>query len=363
MVTPLASIFGSGFLIIVPVLVNALGSLAVVGAAGVCLLAWFVGSAIRHNIRVAEPLADRGRLDPGTQRLERLSDVVIVIAYVISVALYVRIMALYLVDFAGDGSAATERVVATGAIVLILVVGVLRGFDGLSVLERAALAVVLAVIALLSIAFLVKDGVQLIDGSIGLPATGGASFADALLILGGIVITVQGFETVRYLADEFDADLRVRACAVSQAVSSSIYIAFTAVATPLVVGLHPSTLTDIVDQVLPILALPLVICAVLSQLSAATADTVAAEGNLATVTGGRIPARVGIWCSGGAAIVLCWTVSTTAIVAIASRAFAAYYALQCLVAVRTAKSHRRRIGYAVLGLVMAAIAALAKPAG
>jgi hypothetical protein len=70
-VTPLASIFGSGFLIIIPILERELGSLAAVGMAGVCLLAWMVGIAIRHNVAVVEPMSSEGRLDKTTARLER----------------------------------------------------------------------------------------------------------------------------------------------------------------------------------------------------------------------------------------------------------------------------------------------------
>ncbi len=362
-VTPLASIFGSGFLIIVPILTRTLGSLAVVGAAAVCLLAWLIGVAIRHNVRVVEDRASKGTLDTWTERLERASDVVIVVAYVISVALYVRIMAQYLVDALGSPDVALERLVATVAIALILVVGVLRGFGGLNVLERAALLVVLAVMALLSVAFVVEDGSRIAGGSFGLPAAGGSGLVETLLVLGGIVITVQGFETVRYLADEFDASLRIRACAASQLLAAGIYIVFTAVATPLVVGLQPSTLLDIVDQALPLLAVPLVICAVLSQLSAATADTAAAEGNLAVVSGHRLSPRVAYLLSGGAAIALCWIVSTAAIVAIASRAFAAYYALQCIVAMRTCDGRARQLGYGALAVVLVLIVLFARPAG
>ncbi len=77
-VTPLASIFGSGFLIIIPILERELGSLAAVGMAGVCLLAWMIGIAIRHNVAVVEPLSNKSRLDTTTARLERASDLVIV---------------------------------------------------------------------------------------------------------------------------------------------------------------------------------------------------------------------------------------------------------------------------------------------
>jgi hypothetical protein len=71
--TPLASIFGSGFLIIVPILAGVVGELSVFAIAGVCVLAYVVGSVIRFNIRNAEPvLADKP--PESTLALERTSD-------------------------------------------------------------------------------------------------------------------------------------------------------------------------------------------------------------------------------------------------------------------------------------------------
>ena len=64
--TPLASIFGSGFLVIVPILEREMGSLAAVGMAAVCLLAWTVGIVIRHNVATIEPLVSEARLDRTT---------------------------------------------------------------------------------------------------------------------------------------------------------------------------------------------------------------------------------------------------------------------------------------------------------
>lgn len=55
-VTPLASIFGSGFLIIVPVLERGPGGSAVLGVAAVCVLAWLVGEVVRDNVRTVEQL-------------------------------------------------------------------------------------------------------------------------------------------------------------------------------------------------------------------------------------------------------------------------------------------------------------------
>ena len=91
--TPLASILGSGLLIIVPILERALGIYAVFGAIGICAFAWFVGTVIRHNVTVVGQQKKDGTLNAMTGRLGRLGDAVIVIAYVISVALYLRIMA------------------------------------------------------------------------------------------------------------------------------------------------------------------------------------------------------------------------------------------------------------------------------
>ena len=53
--TPLASIFGRGFLSIVPLLAEAVGMYWVVAMAGVCPLAYAAGGGIRYSIKHAEP--------------------------------------------------------------------------------------------------------------------------------------------------------------------------------------------------------------------------------------------------------------------------------------------------------------------
>lgn len=64
-----------------------------------------------------------------------------------------------------------------------------------------------------------------------------------------------------------------------------------------------------------------------------------------------------------AAIILLWIVGTFAIIAIASRAFAAYYSLQAVIALRTSEGVWRKLGYGVLAVVLAVIALFAEPAG
>ena len=366
-VTPLASIFGSGFLIIVPILERTLGGLAVLGAVGISAVAWLVGSAIRHNVTVVEPLAARDELGARNEQLERASDMVIAVAYVVSVALYLRIMSEYLVDYFASGAPTVTSVVAVVAVAVIVLVGVIRGFGGLDLMERLALAAVLVLTTLLGGTYLFEGAGRLFGGGIELPPVPDSGVGETMLMLGGIVIAVQGFETVRYLGDEYDAPTRIWASRAAQAIAASIYIGFLVVTTPLM-GLGTAAGTDaslleITERVAPVLAFPLVICATLSQFSAGTADTVAARENLRAqfprVLGGSRAYVV----SGVAAAVMIWTIPTLTIVTIASRAFAAYYCLQCVLALRTSGSFWPRAGFAVLATAMALITLFAQPVG
>jgi len=157
----------------------------------------------------------------------------------------------------------------------------------------------------------------------------------------------------------------VRASRLAQLISSSIYIGFVAVATP-TTGLGTkagadSTLLNITGRIAPWLAIPLVLSAVLSQFSAAIADTAAADGNLRGLNKwfkGLRPFLI----SGAAAIALAATVPTLTIVAIASRAFAAYYALQAVIAMRTSTGVPRKAGFGFLALLMLAVTVFAEPA-
>ena len=367
-VTPLASILGSGLLIIVPVLEATLGKAAVLGAVGVTVLAWLVGTAIRHNVAIVEPLVGQGQLDTGTARLDRLSDSVIVVAYVISVALYLRIMAAYLVGYVTPESHPLgERLIAVAAVLVIVAVGVARGFAGLDRLDRVSLIAVLVLTTVLGGALVLHDSTELATGQgFSLPPVPSHSMLTTLLVLGGIVITVQGFETVRFLGDTFDGPTRIWASRVAQLVAATIYVGFVAAATP-AMGLGTSaggdrTLLDITDRIAPILALPLALSAVLSQFSAAVADTAAADGNLRGLSA-RMKGGWPYLISGVAAAVLAATVATYTIVAIASRAFAAYYACQAAIALRTSHGAPSKIGYGALTALMAVVALFALPAG
>ncbi len=366
-VTPLASIFGSGFLIVVPVLERAVGPWSVVAMAGVCLLAWLVGSATRHAVRVVEPGEADGTLDRLTRRLDTLAGGVIVVAYLISVALYLRIMADYVVRwFVPAGDAAAERLLAVGALALITTIGIVRGFHGLDLLDRWSLGAVLLLVSALGLTLLWHDIAHARAGTLQLPPAPASHPVTTLLVLGGILITVQGFEVVRFLGDEYGPRDRVNGSRLAQLVSTAVYLGFVAVATP-VMGLGgpdgpDATLLDITMRVTPLLTAPLVLAALFSQLAAAVADTEAANGNLHGLWP-RLPRRTPYLIIGGAAAALAATAGTFTIVMVASRAFAAYYALQCVIAVRTSRGTPRRIGYGLLAAVLVAITLFAEPVG
>ncbi len=217
----------------------------------------------------------------------------------------------------------------------------------------------------LGAAFAGQDVGQLTGDGLQLPPVPDGGIGAALLVLGGIVITVQGFETIRYT--EGDAQTRIAASRLAQLVATVVYLLFVALATPLM-GLGTSAgadqdLLSLIERVVPVLALPLVLTAVFSQFSAATADTEASVGNLKVLGWGPVQGKAAYLVVGGVAALLAATLGTSIIIVVASRAFAAYYALQCLVAVRTSSGRGARLGYGALGIVMLLVTLLAKPAG
>jgi hypothetical protein len=107
----------------------------------------------------------------------------------------------------------------------------------------------------------------------------------------------------------------------------------------------------------------LVAAAALSQFAAAVADTLAASGNLEEVTHEHLKERFGYLVVGGGALALTWSADTFEVVALASRAFAFYYLLQCLVAITVCRSTVRRIGMAGLAAVLGFVTVFAVPAG
>lgn len=365
--TPLASIFGSGFLVVVPILAGSAGPLSLPAMVIICAVAYAIGSVIRFNIARAEPLIDSRKALRKTLLFERLSDFALIPAYTISVCLYLRILSSFLLSGAGTGDVFQQRVVTTVFIVFITLVGVIKGLKMLQKLESWALWTTMGVIAVMIAGFAIHDASALSRGALVLPVQTGTGILHAAAILGGTLICVQGFETSRYLKEEYDGPTRIRSCRLSQVISTSVYLIFIAVATPLMVFLsgpaRDDSLIVLARHVAFFLPIPLVAAAVLSQFSAAVADTLGGEGNMVEASRNRITHRTAYLAMGIGGLVLTWTAGTFQIVALASRAFALYYLFQCLVAFTLDKGLLRRIGILALALVLLAITLFAVPVG
>lgn len=367
MSTPLASIFGSGFLVVVPVLASAVGAWAPLAMAAVALVAFGVGAIVRHNILCAEPV-----LEAGEKRLtvifERISDVALVGAYVISVCLYVHILSAFVLAGLGLDTDLNKSLMASGVIAAITAIGLLGGLRPLEHLESWALYLTLAILGVLLAGFAWFDLVQLgRPGGLAAIDWPGRSPWQVATIVAGTLIIVQGFETTRYLGGQFDADTRIRASRWSQYVSLSVYVLFVTLAMPVVPVLKgqygDNSLIALAGAVAVWLPVPLIAAAALSQFSAAVADTVAAAANLRESTAGRVAPRWGYLAVGLAAIGLAWTGSTFTIIALASRAFAFYYLMQCVVAWSVCRNRRERIQFAAIGAMLAFVLVFAVPAG
>lgn len=180
----------------------------------------------------------------------------------------------------------------------------------------------------------------------------------ALTLMLGLLITVQGFETSRYLGDHYPPGLRIRSMQIAQLISAAIYVGYIAlIAYVFAPGQVPLTETGVIDLmglVAPILPPLLIVAALSAQLSAALADTGGSGGLFAEASGGRITQRGAYALMAAAALAMTWALDVFAIVAWASRAFALYYALQSALAAASALGDRapgRAAGFAALALL------------
>lgn len=366
MMTPLASIIGSGFLVVGPILAAVAGVWATAAMAGLCLLAWLFGAAIRFNIVHAEPLQG-GPQHPRLQELDRFSQLALVFAYFISVTYYLNLLGAYLLKGVGVIDPTWARLVTSGIVLVLGSLGYLRGFRGIERVEVWAVSFKLAVIGGVLAAL---AGVMLFTHTPGhAPIAEEGGPWHVLRVLLGSVILVQGFETSRFLGGSYDAATRIRSMRWAQLLSTGIYVAFIALVLPHVpqraVGAGDETaIIDIISTVSVVLGPLLVLAAVASQLSAAMADMGGAGGLLGEVTHHRVPSPMAYLGMTLATLTLTWSTNIFDIIAFASRAFAVYYVMQCVLAFALGAGHPwRRLLFALGALLAFAVVVLGLPAG
>jgi hypothetical protein len=367
MSTPLASIFGSGFLVVVPILASAVGPYAIWAMIVVAFVAFMVGTIVRHNILCAEPVLKKGNKQL-TTFIERLSDFALVAAYVVSVCLYIHILSAFVLADFGLDSNFNKSLLTTIIIGVITIVGLSGGLKPLEKLEQWALYITIVILFILLVAFALYDINQYLtlDKLILAPMPDRSAWEIATIVAGTLIV-VQGFETTRYLGEHYTVTERVNASRWSQYFSLSVYVVFVALAQPLIPVLQgnygDSSLITLAATASLFLPLPLIVAATLSQFSAAVADTLAAAENIKEASQKRVNVRWGYLLVGVTAMLLAWSGSTFEIIALASRAFAFYYLLQCLVALSVCSNFLQRLRFVVFAIVLGFVLIFAVPAG
>lgn len=364
-VTPLASIIGSGFLVSVPLLSSSVGNWAMAAMVGLVIYAYLVGGAIRFNILNGEPMfsgRDRGIGVRLAVWSERISHVALAAAYFVSVAYYLSLLSIFLLKGIGVEDEVVARLITTGLLAFIGLYGLLRNLSGLERLEEYAVSLNLAAIAAITVALVGYNIYLASSGDWALAKLPVTFDVHTLRTLLGFIIVVQGFETSRFLAGEYSAELRVRTMRAAQLISGAIYLVFFASATIMFkANVDDSGVAAIIGMVgIIALVLPWLLtgAAVASQFSASVADAIGGAGLLHQTFADRLALRYFYPVIAGVAIALVWSSDVFQIIALASRAFAFFYFLQCLVAVfvafaKTGLKGRGRLvtWYAFLALV------------
>ena len=303
--------------------------------------------------------------------VERVAQLLLGLAYMISVGFYLRLLASFVLDAAGVDSTLGGRLVTTAVLVGIGLVGWFRGLHGIEAFEVPAVDVKLVVIAGLLAGMLASAAGHAgasVDafGAHPVPVDG----VTLVRRLAGMLLVVQGFETSRYLGRYYERELRIRTMRRAQILSGIIYVVFAILVVPLFDhlggGARETAIVHAARFVTPLLGPLILVAALASQLSAAAADT-AGGSEMITNRPRHEHGNIGYLVVTGGALVIVWATDVFGIISVASRAFAGYYLCQCVVAAMTAGRIRPRryrtivAANVVLAVVLAGIVMGAVP--
>lgn len=342
-VTPLASIIGSGFLISAALVVLTTGKWAAVAMLLVVTAAYLLGSVMRFNIQHLEPLITKSSPENLILRLETLSRPILGIAYVISVAFYLKLLSIFTLQGFMIQNPTYENILTTIVLAFIGAFGWFRGLHTLEVLEKYAVNLKLIVITAMIIGHVFYNAGVIIDGNWFLAEHDHNTAFQAFQKLLGILIIIQGFETSRYLGQTYSAEIRIKSMKYAQIISGAIYVLFVSSAMVMFNDIHSVTETVVIDLcrlIAPVLPSLLIFAAIMSQFSAAVADSIGSSGLISEATRKFISIKQGILITVFVAILLIWLTNVYEIIVIASKSFALYYFVQCVIATKIAHSKK-----------------------
>ncbi|MDQ6611347.1 MAG: hypothetical protein M3Y64_02850, partial [Gemmatimonadota bacterium] len=332
----MASIIGSGFLVCGPILAREFGSGAIGAMAGLLALAYAVGWVVRFNIKHVETHARTLTFHEPFAWAMRVTQATLAVAYAVSVAYYLKLLAEFVLKATGIGKSAqalTSNVLVTAIIIALTALTFSGSIRKIEHVAHATVSIKLALIAGL-LGALAWYWIFVAPGEITLPP---ARFSwHDLSILLGLLITVQGFETSRYLGDTYDEQTRIQTMRHAQWISTAIYLVFILLLTPLLDRAASADgvagILDLMKFVAPLLGVFVLGAALTSQLSAAIADSIGSGGLMVEVSRKRLTIRTAFMASSALSIAVVWLTDPFQVIALSSRAFAAFYALQCVLA-------------------------------
>lgn len=335
--TPLSSIIGSGFLIMSPLLASVVGGLSPLAVIGIVLLAYAIGSVIRFNILHVEPRIKEGTLSKKTRDVEYIGDIALVLAYMVAVAFYLSLLSSFLLSYLGIDNIVAERWLTSILIIFISMVGYKRGLSGLEKLEAVSMTVQLSIVVALMLGLATFSYLFYSSGQSLHFDYPERDITTQIRILAGALLVVQGFETSRFLGEKYSPEMRVATMKKAQIISGILYVVSVALFLPVVQNLdlqhiQLAKIVDVTGEAAIVLPFLLIGAALMSQFSAAVADTGGGGGLLCENSGRRLSTRVCYLGIGICAILLVWAVDLIEIITLASRAFAFYYFLQALLA-------------------------------
>lgn len=358
-VTPLASIIGSGFLICGPLLAREFGSAAILAMGLLLAIAYAAGWVIRFNITHVENHLAVATFNDPIAWVARITQGVLALAYAVSVAYYLKLLAEFTlkpiaIDPAWQPVAANIIVTVIIALMTLLALG-----GSLRKVEHLAHGTVSIKIGIIA-GMLVALGIAWVMGGMADPLPQARISWASIPMLLGLIITVQGFETSRYLGHDYSATLRIKTMRHAQWIASAIYLAFIALLTPFLARAAATEgvagILDIMEFIAPALGIFVLAGAVSSQLSAAVADSIGSGGLVNEVSRRRISVPLAFTLAGALAVLVVWLTDPFQVVALSSRAFALFYAMQCvlalLVSVRSGVgSLLYRVGFVAVGVI------------
>ncbi len=329
-VVPLANIMDVGFIVLSPAIVFLAGYAAPLAMLGICLVAIATGYAIAYNIRHFEPLIGSG---DSMETVERVGEWSLLAASLVNIAYYTLLLITLVLWPLHLYSSGQVKVWGSVLLLGIAAIGWFGGMDWLNRQGDRTTAFNLAAVFGVVTAFIVYNVQDWLGGRWSLPETDTSLTTDDLRKLIGLFALVQGFEAARYIGERFGREERVSTMRLAQYISSVVFVALLAAVLILFVeidvpnnGTGIFVVADRVGDWLPWLVL---LAAIGSQTSAIINATSSRSDLLVEA---KVPRKVSFAVVLVPATIIFLLVDVTAAVALASRVFALYFAIQALIA-------------------------------